>query len=307
MQCSLWRVALGWAKVWRYSRAKSTGATRRPDCRTLRISGCSHLGSGDLERRDTHSCSSARSGFAQFGKRGSLIDIEESWLHPRGRCSPQLCIAALLDSKDPIRVLGRLARPLIEQRAGDRDDHGPNVVYSYGGSLRGRMLLPTGTPTTVCGVPMSSSTRRTRRCEGAVSLFLTCTRRSKAIFHISFGPFSYKLRPFQRGGIQNENAMRKIIWTGLAALTIAVPTSAMAQHHDDGYRGGYGDEVLDDRGHGYREPEPYYRHSDRYAYAYPAYPAHRYERPYRYDSHRYDRHDRPRHHRERHHRSRRHH
>src|SRR3546814_9210424 len=39
--------------------------------------------------------------------------------------------------------------------------------------------------------------------------------------------FSYKLRPFQRGGIQNENAMRKIIWTGLAALTIAVPTSAM--------------------------------------------------------------------------------
>src|SRR3546814_980803 len=72
--------------------------------------------------------------------------------------------------------------------------------------------------------------------------------------------FSYKLRPFQRGGIQNENAMRKIIWTGLAALTIAVPTSAMAQHHDGGYRGGYGDEVLGDRGHGYREPEPYSRH-----------------------------------------------
>src|SRR3546814_1312387 len=46
----------------------------------------------------------------------------------------------------------------------------------------------TGTPTTVCGVPMSSSTRRTRRCEGAISLFLTFTRRSKAIFHISFGP-----------------------------------------------------------------------------------------------------------------------
>src|SRR3546814_10414226 len=66
---------LGWAKVWRCSRAKSTGATWRPDCRTLRISGCSHLGSCDLERRDTHSCSSARSGFAQFGKCGSLIDI----------------------------------------------------------------------------------------------------------------------------------------------------------------------------------------------------------------------------------------
>src|SRR3546814_2181521 len=78
---------LGWAKVWRCSRAKSTGATWRPDCRTLRISGCSHLGSCDLERRDTRSCPSARSGFAQVGKCGSLIDIEKSWLHPRGRCS----------------------------------------------------------------------------------------------------------------------------------------------------------------------------------------------------------------------------
>src|SRR3546814_2421481 len=34
--------------------------------------------------------------------------------------------------------------PLIERRAGDRDDHGPNVVYIYGGSLRGRVLLPYG-------------------------------------------------------------------------------------------------------------------------------------------------------------------
>src|SRR3546814_14508273 len=63
------------------------------------------------------------------------------------------------------------------------------------------------------------------------------------------------------------------------------PTSAMAQHHDGGYRGGYGDEVLGDRGHGYREPEPYYRHSEPYAYSYTAYPAHQYERPYRYDRH----------------------
>src|SRR3546814_16497310 len=78
----------------------------------------------------------------------------------------------------------------------------------------------------------------------------------------------------------------------------------MAQHHDGGYRGGYGDEVLGDRGHGYREPEPYYRHSEPYAYSYPAYPAHQYERPYRYDRHPYNRHDRPRHHRERHHRAR---
>src|SRR3546814_19103626 len=34
--------------------------------------------------------------------------------------------------------------PLIERRAGDRDDHGPNVVYIYGGSLRCRVLLPYG-------------------------------------------------------------------------------------------------------------------------------------------------------------------
>src|SRR3546814_20446736 len=44
----------------------------------------------------------------------------------------------------------------------------------------------TGTPTTVCGVPMSSLTRRTRRCEGAISLLLTFIRRSQAIFHIRF-------------------------------------------------------------------------------------------------------------------------
>src|SRR3546814_794759 len=123
--------------------------------------------------------------------------------------------------------------PLIERRAGDRDDHGPNVVYIYGGSLRGRVLLPYGDADNClrcANVQLDAPDSAMRRGNFTVPNV-----------HSAFkSNFSYKLRPFQRGGIQNENAMRKIIWTGLAALTIAVPTSAMAQHHDGGYRGGYG-------------------------------------------------------------------
>lgn len=82
--------------------------------------------------------------FVQLGNCGSPIEIEEGWLlltHGVGVARNYCIGAALLHRADPTRVLGRLARPLIEPSAGDRDGYVPNVVYSCGGTVRGRMLL----------------------------------------------------------------------------------------------------------------------------------------------------------------------
>src|SRR3546814_19951450 len=110
--------------------------------------------------------------------------------------------------------------PLIERRAGDRDDHGPNVVYIYGGSLRSRVLLPYGAADNClrCAnvqldAPDSAMRRGNSTDPNVPSAFKS--------------NFSYKLRPFQRGGFQTENAIGKIICTGRTALQIAVPTSEM--------------------------------------------------------------------------------
>src|SRR3546814_11712460 len=111
--------------------------------------------------------------------------------------------------------------PLIERRAGDRDDHGPNVVYIYGGSLRGRVLLPYGAADNClrcANVQLDAPDSAMRRGN-----FTVPNAHSAFKSHLSS-----KLRLFQRGGIQNENAMRKIRETGRPAWTIAVPISAVA-------------------------------------------------------------------------------
>lgn len=82
----------------------------------------------------------------QIGNCGSPIEIGEGWLvltHGVGVVRNYCMGAALLDRDDPSRVIARLAEPLLEPEADDRDGYVPNVVYSCGGLVRGRtMLLP---------------------------------------------------------------------------------------------------------------------------------------------------------------------
>jgi predicted GH43/DUF377 family glycosyl hydrolase len=49
--------------------------------------------------------------------------------------------AFLLDRDDPARVIGRLATPLLEPNANEREGYVPNVVYSCGAALHSRELV----------------------------------------------------------------------------------------------------------------------------------------------------------------------
>ncbi len=86
--------------------------------------------------------------FIQMGNCGSPIEIDEGWLvltHGVGVVRNYSVGAALLDKKDPSKVLARLETPLLEPDDNERDGYVPNVVYSCGGFTRGRTLfLPYG-------------------------------------------------------------------------------------------------------------------------------------------------------------------
>jgi predicted GH43/DUF377 family glycosyl hydrolase len=53
--------------------------------------------------------------------------------------------AALLDKKDPRKVLARTPRPLLSPSDENREGYVPNVVYTCGGLVNnGRLFLPYG-------------------------------------------------------------------------------------------------------------------------------------------------------------------
>ena len=82
--------------------------------------------------------------FIQMGNCGSPIEIEEGWLmltHGVGVVRNYCIGAVLLDKNDPSKVLGRLAKPLLEPEPDSRDGYVPNVVYSCGAIVRDRVLL----------------------------------------------------------------------------------------------------------------------------------------------------------------------
>ncbi|WP_019831898.1 glycoside hydrolase family 130 protein [Sphingomonas sp. PR090111-T3T-6A] len=86
--------------------------------------------------------------FVQLGNCGSPLEIEEGWLvltHGVGMVRNYAIGACLLDRNDPSRVLRRTAEPIIAPSPNDRHGYVPNVVYSCGGMICGRVLvLPYG-------------------------------------------------------------------------------------------------------------------------------------------------------------------
>jgi predicted GH43/DUF377 family glycosyl hydrolase len=82
--------------------------------------------------------------FVQLGNCGSPIETEAGWLVLSHGVGPmrKYCIGAfLLDRDDPTRVLGRLREPLIGPSANEREGYVPNVVYSCGSLVHGKLLV----------------------------------------------------------------------------------------------------------------------------------------------------------------------
>ncbi|MCW3837310.1 glycoside hydrolase family 130 protein [Sphingomonas canadensis] len=82
--------------------------------------------------------------FVQVGNCGSPIEIEEGWLvvtHGVGVMRNYGIGACLLDRDDPSKLLARMSRPLVRADGGEREGYVPNVTYSCGAMVHGRVLV----------------------------------------------------------------------------------------------------------------------------------------------------------------------
>jgi len=84
--------------------------------------------------------------FVQIGNCGSPIELDEGWLlftHGVGPIRRYVIGAALLDKKDPSKVIARSREPLVRPDATEREGYVPNVVYTCGALRHGdRIILP---------------------------------------------------------------------------------------------------------------------------------------------------------------------
>lgn len=87
--------------------------------------------------------------FVQMGNCGSPLETEAGWLvltHGVGAMRKYCIGAMLLARDDPMRIIGRLAEPLIHPDLEEREGYVPNVVYSCGALIHQRHLfLPYAT------------------------------------------------------------------------------------------------------------------------------------------------------------------
>jgi len=73
--------------------------------------------------------------FVQIGNCGSPIELDEGWLlltHGVGPVRKYSIGAALLDKRDPSKVLARSSEPLLRPGPSEREGYVPNVVYTCG-------------------------------------------------------------------------------------------------------------------------------------------------------------------------------
>jgi predicted GH43/DUF377 family glycosyl hydrolase len=84
--------------------------------------------------------------FVQMGNCGSPIELDEGWLlltHGVGPVRRYAIGAALLDKKDPSKVLARSREPLVRPEPSEREGYVPNVVYTCGAMRHnGHIILP---------------------------------------------------------------------------------------------------------------------------------------------------------------------
>jgi predicted GH43/DUF377 family glycosyl hydrolase len=84
--------------------------------------------------------------FVQIGNCGSPIELDEGWLlltHGVGPVRKYSIGAALLDKKDPSKVLARSREPLLRPEPSEREGYVPNVVYTCGAMRHNdQIILP---------------------------------------------------------------------------------------------------------------------------------------------------------------------
>jgi predicted GH43/DUF377 family glycosyl hydrolase len=82
----------------------------------------------------------------QMGNCGAPIELDEGWLlltHGVGAMRKYSIGAVLLDKRNPRKVLGRTAQPLLSPSAETREGYVPNVLYTCGGLKHGdKLFLP---------------------------------------------------------------------------------------------------------------------------------------------------------------------
>jgi predicted GH43/DUF377 family glycosyl hydrolase len=92
--------------------------------------------------------------FVQIGNCGSPIELDEGWLlltHGVGPVRKYSIGAALLDKRDPSKVLGRLREPLLRPDPLEREGYVPNVVYTCGAMRhRDKIIFPYAVSDTFC-------------------------------------------------------------------------------------------------------------------------------------------------------------
>lgn len=95
----------------------------------------------------------------QMGNCGSPIETPEGWLlltHGVGPMRTYAIGAMLLDLDDPLKVRGRLDKPLVAALPDEQYGHVPNVVYTCGAMIhRGTLYMPfalTDRYTTMCAI-----------------------------------------------------------------------------------------------------------------------------------------------------------
>lgn len=84
--------------------------------------------------------------FVQIGNCSSPIEIDEGWLvltHGVGALRRYCIGAMLLDKENPLKVLGRLKKPLLEPKGEERFGYVPNVLYTCGAMVcHGKLIIP---------------------------------------------------------------------------------------------------------------------------------------------------------------------
>lgn len=92
----------------------------------------------------------------QLGNCGSPIKTEQGWLvltHGVGPLRRYAIGVILLDLQDPTRVIGRLAKPLIEPLESEREGYVPNVVYTCGWLQHNdQLIIPYAMSDSACGI-----------------------------------------------------------------------------------------------------------------------------------------------------------
>jgi predicted GH43/DUF377 family glycosyl hydrolase len=82
--------------------------------------------------------------FVQIGNCGSPIELDEGWLlltHGVGPVRKYSIGAALLDKRDPSKVLARSSEPLLRPEPSEREGYVPNVVYTCGAMKHGEQII----------------------------------------------------------------------------------------------------------------------------------------------------------------------